>query len=170
MRLARETDGRMTRDLFRRLLEYEQLPPNGQVSRSIGELVAGPETSRDGKLALELANLQIGMRPQDGMARQDLGWAHFRNGDYQKAFDILSEISKVGDPDNGAILAICLWHLGRQDEALDWIGEEYARRRDEMVEVRRKALGERRVLWPTHKSLLRLDREARSLFDAGSGQ
>ncbi|HRF01812.1 MAG TPA: serine/threonine-protein kinase [Pirellulaceae bacterium] len=170
LRLARETDGRMTRDLFRRLLEYEQLPPNGQVSRSIGELVAGPETSRDGKLALELANLQIGMRPQDGMARQDLGWAHFRNGDYQKAFDILSEISKVGDPDNGAILAICLWHLGRQDEALDWIGEEYARRRDEMVEVRRKALGERRVLWPTHKSLLRLDREARSLFDAGSGQ
>ena len=73
--------------------------------------------------ALELAQRAAALDPQRAVAWQVLGWAHFRNGNWQESVDALKkscELQEGGDPWQWLFMAMSHWQLGNQEEAGRW--------------------------------------------------
>ncbi len=91
-----------------------------------GYLTAGPSELHNYELALRLAQTAVEAFPDDQMAKQNLAWALFRTGRWEDALELLlpdevdqHEAKSVGA--NGAMIAMCYWHLGERIEAARWL-------------------------------------------------
>ena len=167
-RLHRATKLRMTKDLLRKLDELGTDAKTSDLSMMIGELVAGDVYVRDAKLALHLAGRALDLLPENGMAKQDFAWALFANGQYQECLDKLGGNKRIGDPTVGAIIAMCLWHLGQKEKAEEYLNEQYENELTQYVQRREKEAATGKTVWPTAVNLLRLDREAKALIGSES--
>ena len=167
-RLFRETKLRMTKDLLRKLDELGTDEKMSNLSFVIGELVAGDLYVRDAELALRLARRALDLLPENGMAKQDFAWALFANGQYQECLDKLGGNKRIGDPTVGAIIAMCLWHLGQKEKAAEYLNEQYEKELAQWVQKREKEAATGKTVWPTAVNLLRLDSEAKTLIGSES--
>jgi serine/threonine protein kinase/Flp pilus assembly protein TadD len=160
----REAIGRLAMDLVRKMDDVGKDAKPNDLSIIIGELTAGEEYQRDPELALRLAKRAIEMGPNSEMARQDLGWALFRNGAYEESLKFLgSKVPKQTASENAAVLAMTLWHLGRKEEAAACLDQPYDDNLTAYI-TRRKKDPEDKIVWPTADNLLRMDREAKELL------
>ena len=163
-RIHREATLRMAKDLLRKLDELGTNAEPNDLSLMIGELVAGDVFVRDAELALRLAQRALDLSPKNGMAKQDLAWALFANGQYQECLDTLGGNKRIGDPSVGAIIAMCLWHLGQKEKAAEYLNEQYEKELAQYVQKREKEAATGKTVWPTAVNLLRLDSEAKALI------
>ena len=87
-------------------------------------LVANPEPSfRNPKLATELAERAIAVRPGDGDIWKTLGVARYRNGQPKEAIAAIEramQLRHVGDASDPYYMSMCHWQLGNKDEARKW--------------------------------------------------
>jgi len=79
---------------------------------------------RDPARAVELARKAVDMAPRAGRHRYTLGFALYRNGDWEAAIEALEKAEALGPigalPSNGFFLAMARWQLGQTDEARAW--------------------------------------------------
>ena len=162
-RLHRESIGRLAMDLARKIDDLgEDAKPN-DLSLLIGELTAGEEYLRDPELALRLAKRALEMQPNNGMAKQDLAWALYRNGMYEESLSLQGPKIPRADATESAVLAMTLWHLGRKEEAAACLDRSYEEQLAAYI-ARRSKDAEGTNIWPTAANLMRLDREAKALL------
>jgi tetratricopeptide (TPR) repeat protein len=85
---------------------------------------------RDPKLAVELANKAIEFSPDSSYNWQVLGWAYYRNGEWQKTIEAMEKAVELqrntGDPDQWFFLAMAHWQLGNQQQARQWYDKSIA--------------------------------------------
>jgi tetratricopeptide (TPR) repeat protein len=76
--------------------------------------------------AIEVAKKAVELTPEDAMAWQILGWAHYRAGDWKTSIAALEKSMalqtnpKGGDSWQWFFLAMAHWQLGNRDEARKW--------------------------------------------------
>lgn len=161
-RLQREACGRLAMDLIRKMDALGQDAKPNHLSFVIGELTAGEEIVRDPELALRLAERAMAMQPDSDLAKQDLAWALFRNGRYEESLRLQGSKIPRTSATQSTILAMTLWHLGRQKEAAACFAPPYEKEFADYVDERKKDL--ENFVWPTVANLVRLDREAKALL------
>lgn len=163
-RFRDDTYRRMGREIFRVISEQVENGDTTGLSPAINELTNGEEGIRDPALALKLALLQIELSPKASMSRQDLAFAHFRNGNYEQCLELLGPSVKIGDPTVGGILAMALWHVGHKAEGARYLGGEYDQELTRYCQSQKQNEVEGKLGWPTRGQLLEVDREAKSLY------
>ncbi len=147
----------------------EQHPLDPQMHWVVGYLATGPEELRDPELALEVARRGVEHDPDDNVAKQNLGWALFRAGQWDECIEILvppSDKLLRDKVDAGAspVVAMALWQLGRRPEAATWFTpscEDDLRGYQERDAKRRQA---GKIAYPTPAMLCRLAQEATELL------
>src|SRR5262249_41222889 len=82
---------------------------------------------RDAPGGLEAARKAVGVAPRSALARQVLGWAHYRAGDWKASIEALEKSCALDNPKGGDsaqwfFLAMAHWQLGEQDKAREWYG------------------------------------------------
>ena len=89
-------------------------------------------SEKDYAEALRLAEMCVEQRPKESDSWQVLGWARYRNGQWQPAIDALEtsiELQKnKGDAWQWIFLSMAHWQLGNQAEAHKWYVKSIARR------------------------------------------
>ena len=89
-------------------------------------------SEKDYAEALRLAEMCVEQRPKESDSWQVLGWARYRNGQWQPAIDALEtsiELQKnKGDAWQWIFLSMAHWQLGNKAEAHEWYVKSIARR------------------------------------------
>ena len=98
------------------------------------------------------------------MAKQDLAWALFRNGENEESLRLQDPNIPRVDATESAVIAMTLWHLGRKVEAAACLDAPYEEQLTKYIDRRRKSSTSEKLVWPTASNLLRLDLEAKTLL------
>ena len=72
----------------------------------------------DPRFPLALARKAVELTPEDGMARQSLAWAQYRNGDWKGCIE--SQTQTEHPDEGGFFLAMAYHQLGDKDQARSW--------------------------------------------------
>ncbi|XZE35683.1 serine/threonine protein kinase [Pirellulaceae bacterium SH501] len=120
--------------------------------------------SSEAQKLLEICRRQAALDPTDARMQQALAWVLFRCSHWQECLDILRTPSQSGQPENGFVEAMSLWHLGSKEEANramyktnEWLAENKLK----MSEQLRDTTGKPQ---PNLETLLRLQWDAEQLM------
>src|SRR5262249_18878037 len=114
--------------------------------------------------ALKLARRAVELKPEDGTARQSLGWAQYRVGDWKGCIESLM---KTDAPTNGSFIgAMAHWQLGDKAKARDLFdrADQWLKGYEERCSEREKR-GE--ITYPFPRMLRRVRTEAAALLGVG---
>ena len=136
----------------------------------VGFLTAGPAELRDPALALQITRQAVELRPEDELANQSLGWALFRNGEFEECIKVLaadgSSLRNKTTPEVSVVVAMALCELGRREEAATWLLPEYDVRLQRYVETKKESRKKGISTYPSEQMLQQLDQEAKAMLGA----
>jgi len=161
----REHECRMCKLLIRTCME--KFPEEKGLYQLVDYLVVGPEEMQDTELSLELAQCSTksyGEKVIDPVIYAH-SWALYRGGQFRACLDLYSASKIKVDYFSIAIKAMCLWELGRREEAAALLNAEYDQGLAGYVQRETKRVQDKKESsTPRFETLLAFDREAKAMI------
>jgi tetratricopeptide (TPR) repeat protein len=120
--------------------------------------------SQEAQKLLDLCRQQAALAPTDSHMQQALAWVLFRCSYWQESLDILSSPSQSSHFENGFVMAMSLWKLGKKEKARSLLGktnEWFTENKSKMSDQLRKSTSKPQ---PNLETLLRLQWDAELLL------
>lgn len=159
-KIASDSYGRLSREIFSMVERRVDEGHHEELSFAINELANGHSYARNPQLALKFAKIRSEANPNSVMAKQDLAFAQFRNGNVQECLKLLGDQVRIGDATVSGIYAMALWQSGQKAKARRYLGNEYRAALDTYCQNCLEAEKQGRTALPTADQLRNVDREA----------